>query len=450
MAAPARQSWRTKFGAGRAPSAGARTTACRRVVIRHRVRPWVPRGRGGQVVARFRERHDPFRDVCANNFSRRSQDMPGLRLQAGVSIVLFDFVAGFRVDGTSGGRCARWCGPQESFVLSVSNSSEFGAFRKRCLLEYDAAPPTSLLREIELHYSLITIRELCSMETTIVIPARNEAGSVGGVVAHLREALPDAEILVVDDGSADETAAIAEKAGARVIRHVYGMGNGAAVKTGIREAKGETVVLMDADGQHDPGDVKKLINMLLHDGYDMVVGARDAASQASVARDFANRFYNRLASYMTGQEIVDLTSGFRAVNARKFRQFLYLLPNGFSYPTTITMAFFRAGYAVGYLPITASKRIGKSHISPVSDGLRFLVIIFRIGTLYSPLKIFVPFSFTIFLIGVSYYLYTFVTAYRFTNMSMLLITTSVVIFLMGLVSEQITALMYQRDTESNR
>jgi glycosyltransferase involved in cell wall biosynthesis len=226
------------------------------------------------------------------------------------------------------------------------------------------------------------------------------------------------------------------------VSHPYSKGNGAAVKTGARVATAEVIVLMDGDGQHDPQDIPRLLDKI-NEGYDLVVGARDAGSQASMGRSMANMLYNSLASFMTGHRIHDLTSGFRAVRTDKFREFLYLLPNGFSYPTTSTMAFFRAGYAVAYEPIHAAKRTGKSHIKPLQDGVRFLLIIFKIGTLYSPLKIFVPLAASVFMIGLGYYGYTYFSVGRFTNMSALMFTTALIIFMVGLVSEQITALMYK-------
>ena len=254
---------------------------------------------------------------------------------------------------------------------------------------------------------------------------------------------PGAEVLVVNDGSSDATAAIAEQAGARVINHPYSKGNGAAIKTGARAAQGDVIVFMDADGQHDPADIARLLARL-QEGYDMVVGARQKGSQASVGRGLANRFYNALASYMTGHRVEDLTSGFRAVRADKFREFLYLLPNGFSYPTTSTMAFFRAGYSVAYEPIHAARRVGKSHIRLLRDGTRFLLIIFKIGTLFSPLKLFAPVALAMFLLGTGWYGWTWWHQGRFTNMSALLYTGSVITFMMGLISEQITALMYRK------
>ncbi len=278
---------------------------------------------------------------------------------------------------------------------------------------------------------------------SIVIPAKNEAESLGQLLQSIRAQFTTAEIIVVNDGSHDNTVDVSQANGALVVSHPYSMGNGAAVKTGVRNAKGDVVVCMDADGQHDPGDIARLLAKL-DEGFDMAVGARGTDSQATVGRSLANRLYNKLASWMVGHRIADLTSGFRAARTEKFREFLQLLPNGFSYPTTITMAFFRAGYPVAYVPIRAHERTGNSHIRPLQDGMRFLLIIFRVGTLYSPLKIFVPISLFFFLSGLSYYIYTFITAGRFTNMASVLFTTSVIIFLIGLVSEQITSLQYHR------
>lgn len=284
------------------------------------------------------------------------------------------------------------------------------------------------------------------MKLSVVLPAKNEAAAVFDVVKGIRRRYMDAEIIVVDDGSTDATASVAESAGAKVVRHLYSRGNGAAIKTGTRHASGEVIVFMDADGQHDPSDISRLLEAL-ETGHDMVVGARQSGSQASLGRGLANSFYNRLATYMTGHNVEDLTSGFRAVRASKFREFLYLLPNGFSYPTTSTMAFFRAGYSVCYVPIHAAKRIGVSHIRPLKDGMRFLLIIFKIGTLYSPLKLFAPISLLAFLVATLWYSYTLLTFGRFTNMSALLYSAGVMVFLMGLISEQITSLMYKDDSD---
>ncbi len=277
---------------------------------------------------------------------------------------------------------------------------------------------------------------------SIILPAKNEAAGLSQVLPAIRSLYPEAELIVVDDGSNDDTASVANSLGARVVSHPRSLGNGASIKSGARAAGGDILVFMDADGQHRPEDISRLLAEL-GAGNDMVVGARSVSSQAGAHRAVANTFYNWLASWMVGQPVRDLTSGFRAVHAKLFRKYLYLLPNGFSYPTTITMSFFRAGYSVSYVPIVAPTRIGKSHIRLFRDGVRFFLIIFKIGTLYSPLKLFIPISAAFFLAGLGYYLYTFITFHRFTNMSVTLVITAIQVFLMGLVSEQISALNYK-------
>lgn len=284
-----------------------------------------------------------------------------------------------------------------------------------------------------------------SSPVSIILPAKNEEIGLAELLPKLIQQNPEAEICVVNDGSIDATAQICLRHGVKVINHPYSMGNGAAVKSGARAASGEILLFMDADGQHQPDDIRRLLERL-DENYDMVVGARDSDSQTSIGRSYANRLYNWLASWMVGTQVKDLTSGFRAVRADKFRKFLYLLPNGFSYPTTITMSFFRAGYPVAYVPIVTGHREGKSHIRILHDGVRFLLIIFKIGTLYAPLKLFFPVSLGFFLTGIFYYLYTFILYQRFTNMSAFLFITSVLVFLIGLVSEQITALNF-KDSE---
>ncbi|MGH8470587.1 MAG: glycosyltransferase family 2 protein [Gammaproteobacteria bacterium] len=281
------------------------------------------------------------------------------------------------------------------------------------------------------------------MGLSIILPAKNEALGLRSLLPTLLRNLTNPEIIVVNDGSTDETATVCKEYDVRVVSHPYPMGNGAAIKTGTRSATGDILIFMDADGQHQPEDIPKLLEKL-EEGFDMVVGARDGNSQASLGRWFANFGYNRFASLIVGRRIDDLTSGFRVAKANQFREFLHLLPNGFSYPTTSTMAFFRSGYPVAYVPIQTKKRSGKSHIKWVRDGLRFLVIVFKIGTLYAPLKIFLPFSMVSFAAGLANYAYTYITGGRFTNMSAVLFIVAVLIFLMGLLSEQITMLLFQK------
>ncbi len=283
------------------------------------------------------------------------------------------------------------------------------------------------------------------MQVSIVIPAKNEEQGLRKTLPTLIELYPQAEIIVVDDGSTDATADVCRSAGVRVLSQPYSKGNGAAIKSGARAAVGEVLVFMDGDGQHDPADVGRLLAEI-DAGYDLVVGARTSRSdQASIARWGANTFYNRFASWMVNREIPDLTSGFRAVDRKKFLGFLYLLPNGFSYPTTSTMAFFRAGFSVSFVPISVTQRIGKSHINHLRDGIRFFLIIFKIGTLYSPLKVYFPLSLGVAGLGFLNYVMAWLSsgALRFTNMSSLLVLAGVTIFLLGLLSEQLTNLQYK-------
>jgi glycosyltransferase involved in cell wall biosynthesis len=281
------------------------------------------------------------------------------------------------------------------------------------------------------------------IEVSIIIPAYNEAKTISGLVCKLKADYPDFEIIVIDDGSIDGTGDVAEKAGAIVYRHPYNIGNGAAVKTGIRVAHGKTLLFMDADGQHNPDNITEMLSYFPR--YDMVVGARRVKGQASVSRAVGNTFYNWLASYVAKFKIKDLTSGFRAIKADIIQGFLHLLPNTYSYPTTITLGVLRSGFSVKYIPISTSVRAaGKSNIKLFRDGLRFFIIITKICTLYSPMRIFLPVSAFMFIIGFFYYLYTYFAYGRFTNMSALLFTNSVMLFMMGLISEQICQMRFER------
>jgi glycosyltransferase involved in cell wall biosynthesis len=281
-----------------------------------------------------------------------------------------------------------------------------------------------------------------NVAVTILLPAYNEEESIGETITAIKKLYPDFEVLVVDDGSTDATVKEAMDAGAHVWPHPYNIGNGAAIKTGLRCASGEWIVMMDADGQHNPGDIRLLLEE--KDKYDMIVGARTRFSESALHRDVANRIYNWFASYVTRFRIKDLTSGFRIVRADTVRSYVYLLPNSFSYPSTLTIAYLRSGRSIKYVPIQTRKRKGKSKIKLIQDGIRFFLIIAKIATLFSPFRVFLPISFTFFVTGLLYYLYTYTTQGRFTNMSALLLSTSIMIFLMGLVSEQISQMRYDR------
>lgn len=291
---------------------------------------------------------------------------------------------------------------------------------------------------------------VAAQQISLILPARSEEETLKELLPVLLSALPQAELIVVNDGSTDGTAELCANYPIKLINHPYPKGNGAAIKTGARAAQGDILIFMDADGQHKPEDIPALLEKF-REGYDMVIGARQSGSHAGVHRAAANDVFSRFATWMVQQPVLDLTSGFRVVDARKFRKFIYLLPNGFSYPTTITMSFFRAGFNVCYMPIQTLRRAnGKSHIRPVRDGLRFLLIILKIGTLYSPQKLFTPISAGFFLGGLLYYLYSFYTMGRFTNMSALLFISSIMTFLVGIVSEQISALHYKGVDEARR
>jgi len=276
---------------------------------------------------------------------------------------------------------------------------------------------------------------------TVVIPAFNEAGAIASVIAELRAAGAWHEILVVDDGSTDGTAEVAAGAGARVVKHPYNKGNGAAVKSAIRAATGEFILIIDGDGQHKPEDALRLVSRLGE--YDLVVGARSSETQAGSTRRAGNAVLNRLASFLTGHPIPDLTSGFRAARREHLLEFIHLLPNGFSTPTTTTMCFLKAGYNVIFEPVAARPRVGVSKIRLSRDGPKFLLIMLRVITIFSPLRLFVPIAATSFLLGALYAAWTIATQSHITNSSVLLIMLSVVILLVGLVSEQISSLRFQ-------
>ena len=281
------------------------------------------------------------------------------------------------------------------------------------------------------------------MKISVIIPAFNETAIIASLVCEIKKLHPDFEIIVIDDGSTDDTASSAGQAGAIVYRHPYNIGNGAAIKSGIRFASGDILVMMDGDGQHNPQDIKNLIAYIPK--FDMVVGARSGSDQASLGRAFGNKIYNWFASYVAKFTIKDLTSGFRAVKANVARNFLYLLPNTYSYPTTLTLGVLRSGMSVKYIPIKIRKREkGKSNIKLTADGLRFFMIITRICTLYSPMRIFLPVSIAMLTAGLINYLYTYIAQNRFTNMSVFLFVAAIIVFMMSLISEQICQMRFER------
>ncbi|MBW2623764.1 MAG: glycosyltransferase family 2 protein [Deltaproteobacteria bacterium] len=282
-------------------------------------------------------------------------------------------------------------------------------------------------------------------EVSIIIPVYNEAEVIGSTVSELAERFPFFEILVVDDGSQDGSGKIAAEAGARVVSHPRNRGNGAAIKTGIRSAKGRILVMMDGDGQHDPNEIPKILEHI--ENYEMVVGARDFKNQGQFHRSWANRFYSRFATYLADHKVEDLTSGFRAVHRKLALRFAYLLPNTFSYPSTITLAFFKAGYGVKYVPIYARKRVGKSKLRIFKDGLRFFAILIKIVSLFNPMKVFFPLGMFFFAPGLAYTIYRLSLGHRLTNPMVLSLSAAVLIFALGLISEQIALLRLERIDE---
>jgi|YNPBryBLVA2012_1023415.scaffolds.fasta_scaffold11809_2 glycosyltransferase involved in cell wall biosynthesis len=283
---------------------------------------------------------------------------------------------------------------------------------------------------------------------SVVIPAFNEAHNIGAVVQRVRAALPDAEILVVDDASQDGTAAAALAAGARVERHPTNRGNGAAVKTGIRHASGEVVLLMDADGQMDPRYIPDLLGGIAA-GYDMVVGARTRETQGdTLARRLGNRALDALGAYLVEAEVRDLTSGYRAMRREVIMEFLHLLPNRYSYPTTSTLSLLKAGYCVGFVSIEGQRRQGgRSSQKLLKNGVRFGLIILRIISLFAPLRVYFPIALGMFFLSLLAYIASVAVNgvwLKIPNATAALFVGGIIVFMFGLLAEQIAALRFQR------
>jgi glycosyltransferase involved in cell wall biosynthesis len=278
---------------------------------------------------------------------------------------------------------------------------------------------------------------------SVVIPAFNEGATISAVIQAVREQCPDAEIIVVDDASTDDTVAQAASAAAMVIQRPYNIGNGAGVKTGIRAASGEVILIIDGDGQHNPADIPLLLAHM--DRYDMVIGTRDRSSQQNALRWLGNSALNRLGSYLMGMEMRDLTSGFRAMRRAAIREFLHLLPNQFSWPTTSALAFAKAGYHVRFEPITVAKRrSGQSTQKLFSNGVKFGLIILRIVSLFAPLRVYFPIAMAMFAFSLLSFLISFFITdplrWHIPNSTVGLFVGGVIVFMFGLLAEQIANL----------
>ena len=280
---------------------------------------------------------------------------------------------------------------------------------------------------------------------TIVIAAFNEGMTIGGVVERTRAVCPDAEILVVDDASSDDTADQAEAAGARVIRRPYNLGQGAGIKTGVRAATGDVVVLLDGDGQHDPADIPRLLEPI--GAYDLVIGQRDRAGQQNTVRWLGNSALNRLGSYLVGIQMRDLTSGFRAMRRNVMLDVLHLLPNQYSWSTTSALAFAKAGFHVCFEPIVVRRReTGKSSQKLMRNGIRFLLIMLRVSTLFSPLRIFFPMFVLLQLLALVGYIWSVAAGSPKLHLppsTVMFFLGGLLVFAFGLISEQIAHLRFR-------
>ncbi len=273
---------------------------------------------------------------------------------------------------------------------------------------------------------------------TIIIPVYNEEQSIKEVISSVKIACPHDEIIVVDDGSTDGTPGLLKTMGIRCIRHPYNKGYGAALKTGVRNASHNVVVFMDGDKQHQPNDVHRLAEFV--DQYDMVVGARAKGSQVSAFRSSGKKILGLLANYLSGMKIPDLNSGFRAIKKDILMKYMHILPNTFSFTTTITLALIKDGYNVKYVPIKTEKRIGKSKLRPFRNGFEFILLIMRTTVLFDPLKVFLPISLISAGLGTLDALYYVIFHTSISKSSLLLIFSGLLIFCFGLLADQVSAI----------
>jgi glycosyltransferase involved in cell wall biosynthesis len=256
---------------------------------------------------------------------------------------------------------------------------------------------------------------------SLLLAAYNEAGPIGDVVRGLRQSLEEYggeyEILVIDDGSEDGTGKIAAEAGAEVVTHPANKGYGVSLKTGARRARYPVLVFFDSDGQHDPADVKKIVEELARGEFDMVVGARGEGSHVSLARAPGKKLLARVANYLAETRIPDLNSGLRAVSRDVFFEFVHILPNQFSLTSTLTLALLKAGYTVAYVPIVVRRRSGRpSNVRIFRDGFKAFMLIVN----------------------------TIVTDFNIGSGALLTIITSMIIFFFGIIADQLSSLRRER------
>ena len=286
---------------------------------------------------------------------------------------------------------------------------------------------------------------------TILIPAYNVEASISNVLEGLHEWRERAEIIVIDDGSTDRTPEISERAGVRVIRHRINKGYGAALKTGIRAASGDIIVMMDADGEHNVAQVSRLLDAM--SGNDMVVGARGKGSHAPLIRRPGKWILSKVANYLAQADIPDLNSGFRAFRKDIAKLFLHILPNGFSFTTTLTLALFKEGYNTAYVPITTTPRVGSpSTVNPIRDGINTLMLIVRIIALFDPIKVFLPTSIALFLLGAVYWIGSGIfryashiePAFHIPSGAVTAILASIIVFMFGILADQVSAIRREK------